>query len=52
MKIDFTDKERVRRIPYYIGNRLWDKLHSVTQLSVNVFEFANKLRTYVLSELQ
>ena len=25
MKIDFTDKERVRRSPYYIGNWLWDR---------------------------
>ena len=51
MKIDFTDKERVRRSPYYLCNQLWEKLDSGTQLSANVFEFADKLGKYALSEL-
>ena len=33
MKIDFTDKERVRRSPYYLCNQLWDKLDHSVQLS-------------------
>ena len=29
MKLDYADKERVRRSPYYHAiNRLWDKLDS------------------------
>ena len=43
VKIDFTDKERVMRSPYYAGNQLWDKLDSTTQTSKNIFEFANRL---------
>ena len=43
MKLDFTDKERVRRNPYYLCNRLWDELDSETQLSENMFEFTKKL---------
>ena len=44
MKVPFTDKERVRRSPFYVGNRLWDKLDSGTQLSKSMFEFKNNLR--------
>ena len=51
MKTEFTDKERVRRSPYYICNRLWDQLDSETQLSVNIAEFNNKLRALNISEL-
>ena len=29
MKLDFTDRERVLRSPYYVCNRLWDKLHGL-----------------------
>ena len=43
MKIDFTDKERVLRSPYYKCNMLWDKLDSDIQLSENIFEFKRKL---------
>ena len=43
MKIDFTDKERVLRSPYYRCNMLWDKLDSDIQLSENIFEFKRKL---------
>ena len=31
MKVDFTDKERVRRSPYYVCNQSWDKLESSVQ---------------------
>ena len=46
MKIDFTDKERVRRSPYYLGNQLWDKLDSSVQTSANIFEFTKKTGQY------
>ena len=51
MKMDFTNKERVRRSPYYLANQLWDKLDSGTQLSANVFEFANKLHKVDMHKL-
>ena len=44
MKIAFTDKERVLRSPYYMCNRLWDKLNSVTQLSKSMSEFKNNVK--------
>ena len=37
MKIEFTDKERVLRSPYYKCNRLWDELDSDLQLSGDIF---------------
>ena len=43
MKIEFTDKERVRRSPYYIFNSLWDKLDSQTQALNSILEFSNRL---------
>ena len=49
MKIDFTDRERVLRSPYYVCNRLWDKLDNEIQHSENVVEFKNKLRKLDLS---
>ena len=51
MKIDFTDKERVRRSPYYIGNQLWDKLDSEIQSSKNIVEFAKRLQAIDLLNL-
>ena len=51
MKIDFTDKERVRRSPYYVCNQLWDKLDSSVQTSIYMFEFAKKLCHLELSDL-
>ena len=51
MKLDFTDKERVRGSPYYLCNRLWDGLDSETQLSEKIFEFTKKLCKNKLSEL-
>ena len=51
MKIEFTDKERVRRSPYYLCNHLWDRLDSSIQTSNNICEFANRLRVIDLSEL-
>ena len=45
MKIEFTDKERVRRSPYHICNQLWDKLDSEIQSSINIVVFANRVRT-------
>ena len=51
MKVDFTDKERVRRSPYYVCNQLWDKLESSVQRSNNVFEFTKKIQQLKLSEM-
>ena len=44
MKVSFTDKERVRRSPFYVCNRLWDKLDSSVQLSKTMLEFKNSLK--------
>ena len=44
MKITFTDKEWVRRSPYYLCNQLWDKLNSKTQTSRTMIEFMNNLK--------
>ena len=51
MKIDFTDKETVRRSPFYLCNRLWDKIDSSIQTSINICEFSNRLRVIDFSEL-
>ena len=52
MKIDFTDKERVRLSPYYMSNQLiWDKIDSSIQTSKTMLEFSNKLRVIDLSEV-
>ena len=51
MKIEFTDKERVRRSPYYTCNQLWDKLDSEIQASKNIVEFAKRLQAIDLSNL-
>ena len=42
-KVDFTDKERVRRSPYYLCNNFWDKLESTVQKSNTIFEFTRFL---------
>ena len=39
MKIQFTDKERVRRSPYYLCNQLWDNIDSQVQTAISMFEF-------------
>ena len=44
MKVPFTDKERVRRSPYYIGSRLWDKLDVQTQTARTMLEFKNMVK--------
>ena len=51
MKVDFTDKERVHRSPYYVCNQLWDKLESSVQRSNSVFEFTKKIQQLKLSEM-
>ena len=43
MKIAFTNKERVLRSPFYLCNKLWDKLDSTVQLAKNVVEFKNNI---------
>ena len=43
MKVDFTDKERVRRSPYYICNEMRDKLDSCIQTSSTILKFSKKL---------
>ena len=51
MKVEFTDRERVLRSPFYVCNRLWDKLDSETQLSANITAFTYMLHKIDLSEL-
>ena len=51
MKLDFTDRERVLRSPYYVCNRLWDKLDYTIQLSKTTLEFKNNLSKMNLSTL-
>ena len=51
MKVDFTDRERVRRSPYYLCVNLWDKLDSTMQTSVSLFEFSKGVNCLNLSEL-
>ena len=51
MKVDFTDRERVRRSPYYLCVNLWNKLDSTMQISVSLFEFSKGVNCLNLSEL-
>ena len=51
MKVDFSDKERVRRSPYYLGNQLWDKLDVNVQLSKNLLLFGNEIKKIDVSNL-
>ena len=51
MKLPFTDKERVRRSPFYMGSRLWDKLDVNTQTSVTMLEFKNNIKKLDLAKL-
>ena len=44
MKCAFTSKERVLRSPYYVCNKLWDKLDSNVQLAKDIVEFKNILK--------
>ena len=44
MKIAFTDKEKVKKSPYYLCNQLWERLESNIQLSSTLVEFKNNLR--------
>ena len=44
MKVDFTDRERVLHSPYYVCNRLWDKLDSEIQHCETISESKNKLK--------
>ena len=44
MKVMFTDKERVLRSPYYVGNRVWDLLDADVQRSNTMFEFKNVIK--------
>ena len=43
MKVDFTDKERVRCSPYYLCVNLWDKLNSTIQTSRSLYEFSKSM---------
>ena len=36
MKVDFTDRERVVRSPYYVCSRIWDNLDSDIQYSATM----------------
>ena len=36
-----ADKERVLHSPYYMCNRLWDKLNTKSQLPKTMLEFKN-----------
>ena len=51
MKIDFTDKERVRRSPYYLRNKLRNKIDSLIQLVDTMCEFSSELRAVNMSDL-
>ena len=51
MKIAFTNKERVRRSPFYLCNALWDKLDSKVQVAKNVIEFKSILSKMDLTGL-
>ena len=51
MILDFTDRERILRSPYYACNILWDKLDSDVQHSKVMLEFKNNLRKLDLSQL-
>ena len=51
MKVGFTDRERVLRSPYYVCNRIWDKLDSDIQNSATMIEFKSKLKKVDLSQL-
>ena len=44
MKIDLTDKERVRRSPFYACNQLWDKLNWDIQTAETIVEFGDKFK--------
>ena len=51
MKFDFTDKERVRRSPYYLCNQYWEKIDSAIQTANNIFDFSKQLRKIDLTDL-
>ena len=51
MKSAFTNKERVLRSPFYLCNRLWDKLDCKAQMAKDVTEFNNILKKMDLTEL-
>ena len=51
MKIAFTNKERVLRSPFYLCNKLWDKLDSKVQLAKIVVEFKNILNKMDLTDI-
>ena len=52
MKIDFTEKERVKRSLYYNCIRLWDQLNSDVQSAQNIFEFVKRLQYVDLSKMR
>ena len=51
MKIDFTDKEKVRQSPYYLCNQYWEKIDSAIQTANNIFDFSKQLRKIDLTDL-
>ena len=51
MKIAFTSKERVLKSPFYLCNKLWDKLDSNVHMVTSVTEFKNILNKMDLAEL-
>ena len=44
MKIDFTDKDRVCRSPYYLCNKMWNKLNSSVQRADTLYAFKKHLK--------
>ena len=44
MKVPFTEKERVKRSPFYVSNRLWDKMDSNVQTLKSMLEFKNYVK--------
>ena len=51
IKVEFTDKQRVYRSPYYLCTQLWDKLEESIQVSNSIFEFKHNIWNFHLSEL-
>ena len=51
MKVAFTNKERVLKSPYYLCNKLWEKMDSKVQMAQNVVEFKTMLNKMDLTDL-
>ena len=41
LKLDFTNKEGLLKSPYYLMNKLWNKLNVNMQMAPNYIDFTN-----------